>query len=72
MSGASNTDINFQLDKVYKQLSKLSAALLSSTSGSSNESEVGVVDAVMTVGVVAEDVASVRNNVGTAEEIIIS
>ena len=39
VSGASNKDINVQLDKVNKQLSRLSAALLSSTSGSSNESD---------------------------------
>ncbi len=37
--GVPDRDINVKLDKVNKQLAKLSAALLSSTSGSSNESE---------------------------------
>ncbi len=35
----SDKDINVKLDKVNKQLAKLSVALQSSTSGSSNESE---------------------------------
>jgi hypothetical protein len=39
VSGVSNADLTVQLDKVNKQLSKLSAALLSSTSGSSTEGE---------------------------------
>ena len=40
VSGASNADLNVQLDNVNKQLSKLSVAFLSSTFGSSTESEV--------------------------------
>ena len=39
--GASNTYINVQLDKVNKQLSRLSAALLSSTSSNENEGRSG-------------------------------